>query len=431
MIDVVNYYSLLDAFRNRGPSLGYRFGLERQFDINDRIVDPSLQVSDVLDNTNRFQGRTTLNPTNSLQISLTWSVDWSDGQTFTYRPLTDVDGAFVGVDTTITENGSNKASIWAFGGSYLDMFSSQLDAYNADLAASAESDPSELGDENGDGRVVLTNESVVSDFRRAFVRGASTLDKRKLLPFPRPNWNVSYSGLSNWPLIRAVVQSLTLRHSYSADYSADYNTNTTFAGEDTTQAVDLGSRRIVFAVQQYQTGGVRINERYSPLIGLDISWKGQIQTNLQFNRSNSFSLSTSNFEVSQNKTTEMSFGLTYQKTGMRLPFFGGKRLNNRASIGLTITRSTTVDQRLRLRRALESALADPEFLPEDALAGDNISLVTAHTRLTIAPVVSYQFSNRVSANFTVKYEKFDSEDSRQPSAVNIQGNFNIRVSISN
>jgi len=58
-------------------------------------------------------------------------------------------------------------------------------------------------------------------------------------------------------------------------------------------------------------------------------------------------------------------------------------------------------------------------------------LVTAHQRLSISPVVSYQFSNRVSANFTLKYEQFNSEDSRQPSATNIQGNFNIRVSIAN
>jgi hypothetical protein len=96
-----------------------------------------------------------------------------------------------------------------------------------------------------------------------------------------------------------------------------------------------------------------------------------------------------------------------------------------------VAHSETRDQRLRLRRALESALLDPNFVPANALQGDNISLVTAHTRLTVSPTIAYQFSNRVTANFTLSYEKFDSEDSRQPSSVNIQGNFNIRVSISN
>ncbi|MBO6574940.1 MAG: cell surface protein SprA [Rhodothermales bacterium] len=431
LAEVVNYYSILDAFQGRGPSLGYRFGFDRQFDIEDRIIDPSLQVSDQLDNSNRFQGRTTLNPSQALQVSVNWNVDWTDGQTFTYRPVV-ADGTttVIGVDTTLTQNGTNKSSIWAFGASYLDLFQAQFDTYVEDLAASAEEDPILLGDENGDGRVVLTNESVVRDFRDAFVRGSTTIDQRNLLPIPRPNWSITYSGLSDWPLIRAVVQSLSLRHGYSADYSADYNT-VTFAGDDSVQTVDLGSRRIVFDIPEYQTGSVRINERYQPLIGMDIGWKKQINTALQYNKSNSFSLSTSNLEVSENKTSELSFSLNYQKTGMRLPFFGGKRLNNRASIGLTVARSTTVDRRLRLRTSLESAIDNPEFQLADVLTGDNVTPVTAHTRLTLSPVVSYQFSNRVSANFTLKYEKFDSEDSRQPSATQVQGNFNIRVSIAN
>ena len=65
------------------------------------------------------------------------------------------------------------------------------------------------------------------------------------------------------------------------------------------------------------------------------------------------------------------------------------------------------------RRALESAISDPEFVPADALSGDNVSLVTAHTRLTLSPRISYQFSNRVSADFTLRYEKFDSEEERK------------------
>jgi cell surface protein SprA len=118
------------------------------------------------------------------------------------------------------------------------------------------------------------------------------------------------------------------------------------------------------------------------------------------------------------------------KSGMKLPFFG-RKLNNRVTLQLNITKSNTIDQRLRLRRGLEQALSDPEFLLEDALKGDNISLVTAHTRVIMTPRIAYQFSNRVQADFTLKYEKFDSEDSRQPSSVNINGTFNIRVSIAN
>ena len=427
--DVTTYYGLRDALKGNGASLGYRFGFDRQFDIEDRIVDPSLQVSDLLNDSKRFQGRTTLNPSQALNVTLNWNLDLSESQTYTFRPALDDLGMMVGIDTTITQSGNNKASIWAFGANYLDLFQSQLNTFTSDLIATGQEDPILIPDADGDGRSTLTNASVVNDFREAFVRGSATVDQLGIAPFPKPTWQVTYSGLSDWPILRRLTQSVSLRHAYSGDYAADFNTNTAFASDDTLRTVDLGSRRIQFVVEEYQVNNVRINESFRPLIGVDISWKGAISTGFTWSKSNSYSLSTANFEVSENKTTELGVTVSYQKSGLKLPFF--RKLNNRLQLQLNITRSETLDQRLRLRRALEQAITDPEFTLQNALEGDNISLVTAHTRLIMTPRIAYQFSNRVQADFTLKYEKFDSQDSRQPSSVNINGTFNIRVSIAN
>ncbi|MGA0254229.1 MAG: cell surface protein SprA [Rhodothermales bacterium] len=429
VLDVTTYYGLRDALKGNGASLGYRFGFDRQFDIEDRIVDPSLQVSDLLNDSKRFQGRTTLNPSQALNVTLNWNLDLSESQTYTFRPALDDLGMMVGIDTTITQSGNNKASIWAFGANYLDLFQSQLNTFTSDLIATGQEDPILIPDADGNGRSTLTNASVVNDFREAFVRGSATVDQLGIAPFPKPTWQVTYSGLSDWPILRRLTQSVSLRHAYSGDYAADFNTNTAFASDDTLRTVDLASRRIQFVVEEYQVNNVRINESFRPLIGVDISWKGAISTGFTWSKSNSYSLSTANFEVSENKTTELGVTVSYQKSGLKLPFF--RKLNNRLQLQLNITRSETLDQRLRLRRALEQAITDPEFTLQNALEGDNISLVTAHTRLIMTPRIAYQFSNRVQADFTLKYEKFDSQDSRQPSSVNINGTFNIRVSIAN
>ncbi len=421
-------WSIFDAFKGKGPSLRYRFGLEREIGLQNRLIDPTLQVSDQFNNSNRIQGRTTLNPSQSLQINLNWNVDWTEGRTLTYRQIAGLDS----VDITQTLGGNNRASVWTFGASYLDLFRQQLETYQRDLAAQLDPNAPVLGDEDGNGRVVLTNQSVADDFRTAFTSGLGPLDGRGLLPFPMPTWNINYTGLSKWPVLRSLVQSMTVRHGYNADYSSDFRTNTAAVGGDSLATFDLGTRRISFRIPETQAGTIRINERYQPLVGLDVSWKGRIQTNVTYNKSNTYSLSTSNFEVSENKTSEISFTASFQKTGLKIPFLGGKRLNNRVSLSLTVSRSRTSDRRFSLRRALTQAIDETDtFVLEDAVSGDNVSLVTAHTRLTVSPQISYQFSNRVTANFTLRYEKFDSEDSRQPSAVNIQGNFNIRVNIQN
>jgi cell surface protein SprA len=152
---------------------------------------------------------------------------------------------------------------------------------------------------------------------------------------------------------------------------------------------------------------------------------------MAWNQSTAYSLSTTNFEVSENKTNELTMTASYQVQGMKLPFFK-KKLNNRISFNLTMSHATLTDQRYSIRRGLVDRIArGDEFVLEDALKGDNISIVTASTRVTVVPRISYQFSNRVSADFTLRYENFLSEDSRQPSSTNIDGGFNVRVSISN
>lgn len=418
-------YSLLDALRGRGPSVGYRFGLDRRVDLENRVLDPSLQVADALSNDYELRASTALQLSPNLQVSLNWNVSWNKRTDYSYRP---VEGG--GVDTTMTERGTSRASIWAFGASYLELFRRQLDTYRRDLSQAA--DPTEIGDENGDGRVALTNASVVADFRRAFMHTPGLLGTHT--PIPLPGWQLTYSGLSNWPLFRRLAQSVTVRHGYSADYSADYRTNLNALVDDPEAAFGtfaLGGRRIRYRFSRYEVSAVRINERYQPLIGLDITWKNRLQTNLAWSKSRSYSLSTNN-EVNASATGELAFTLSYQVQGLRIPFLPIKRLNNRVGISLNIARSSTEERRFSLFRAMQAAADDPEaFDPKDALSPDFAPILTSWTRTTIAPQISYQFSNRVSASFQLRYERFESADSRVPSSTTMQGGFNIRVSISN
>ena len=424
IVEVQTAWGLIDAFRGEGPPLSYRFGLDRRVGLDQRVLDPRLQVTDVLQNTNRLQGRASLQPSPSLQINLTWNADWDQGETFTFQP----NPVSQRVGMNVTSSGTNRASIWAFKANYLDLFSRQLETFRQD--ANLAEDPLNFGDENGDGRVVLTNTSVVEDFQNTFISGLGTIGERGLLPFPMPNWQVSYTGISKWPLIRSLVQNASIRHGYSSDYSTDYR-QVPSSGE-AARNFDLAGRRITFTMPSEEVGGIRINERYQPMIGLDLSFKGRLQTNFAWNTSTSYSLSTSNFEVGENKTSELSLTTSYQQQGMTIPFFG-KRLNNRVSLSLTVSRTRLSDQRFLMTRGIIDAVTREDFVLEEAISVEkgNVNSITASTRVTVVPRISYQFSNRVSADFTMRYENFASEDSRQPSATTINGGFNIRVSIAN
>ena len=420
VISVETPFSLLSGLKGRGPGLGYRFGFKRRVD-SDRVLDESLQIADTFTDSDRFQGRTSLNPSKSLNINLSWSTELRNTSSQTIR--TSEDSVF----TTFNFSGNNRTSTWIGRSDYLKLFDSQLETYQRDALAAGGA--TQFGDANFDGRVLLTNRSVVDDFRSSYTNRFGTIGGRDILPIPLPTWVINYSGLSRLPLFRRFVQSATLRHGYNGDMAADYRSNS-LAGIN--QSFPLVGNTITFLPKETEFTNLRVNKSFTPLVGLDLTWKGRFQTNLAWNKRSSYSLSTSNFDVSENTTDELTLTANYQKTGLKIPFMGGRKLNNRASIQLTVSRAKTLDLRYRLREALVDAITDPDLFAQNggALGGDLVSSISATTRYTFTPVVSYQFSNRVTANFTLRYENFVG-DSRQPSRRNVNGTFNVRVNIAN
>lgn len=415
-------YSLLNALRGGAPSLGYRFGFDRNIPLSERILTDQTQALDSRTNTNEVQGRTALNLSKNLQVNLNLVANWENDFDYTYS--LNQDG---GVASTFTETGRNRVSTWAFGASYLDLFAQQLALYRADAAGTSPGEP--LQDRDGNG-VLLTNPTVVRGFREAFVRSLGTLDGRGLMPLPLPNWTISYTGLSSWPLLRSIAQSVSIRHGYSADYETDFSSLTV---ADTASVFNFGNRRIVSERPDVLVGGVRLNERFSPMVGLDVSWKGTVQTTLAWNRTNAYTLGTTNFDVGENRTDEISFTASYQRQGLKLPFIRN-RLNNRITVNLTASYAAIEEQRYVLVNALlAAAQADANNEPFDfasALEAPNVAPTTDTQRFTVTPRLAYQFSNRVSADFTLSYENFLG-DARTPSYSNVKGGFNVRVSISN
>ena len=414
--EVVVHYALREAvFNGQGPSLRYRLGLDPTISPEaGRIINDRLQVSDALSSNNNYQARTTLNPSRSLRINLSWNMGRSDRENLTYRILQD---GLPGADTT--SSGDNRASVWAFGASYRSLFESQLELFRSDCGAlcTAEGEfPDSLTS------TVLTNRVVYTSFLESYVSFGS----RGLLPFPLPGWNINYSGISNWPIIRRIANNATIRHSYGADFSSDFRSNLR-GGQ--TDAFFLGSGpAIVFEIPDVEINAARINENYQPLIGLNLSFKGNVQTEIAWNKTNAFSLSTTNNVVTETRTNEVSFTASYSATRLKLPFMRS-RLNNRINFSVTVSRSVNDDRSYYIRRAMEEAVLLPDFDPELALQEPFLDVLTSTARIRVHPRVSYQFSNVLSADLYVEYEDFVG-DSRVLPYTNVNGGFNLRVNFS-
>ncbi len=435
-------YNLFSAFKGDAPSLRYRLGLEQVIDptLNRRLIaDSTLRVTDRLSSSTQLGARASVSLSPTLRVDVTMDTQWDDREDISYQ--LDFDRRIV---KTRTLSGTNQATAWSFDVDYVRFFNRQLESYLEDQAA-ASGGP--LRDENGDGRIVLTNETLLKDFQASFIRKVGEIGSNGFLPFPLPNWTVNWTGLNSLPIFRRLTQSATLRHGYQASYNADYRSNAA-AGTEKTRTIktlrgdgsgSIVNQDIAYVLSEREVGSVRVNSRFQPLLSIDLTFTGGIQTGFTMNRSRSYALSTTSADVTSNATNELQLRLNWSKRGLRLPFIKRSRLSNTLRIGLTASRSENVELRYRLQPDLETYLSEntagqsvDEFrasLPdEDEFLNPP---PVASIRTQIEPQISYTFSNRVSADFFVTYENLQSEGSRVPNSTNVKGGFRVRVNIAN
>ena len=413
------HHRLFDAVQGDGPSIGYRLGLERSIDPSNRILDEEVgfQVSDALSNSHRLEGRTALSPSESFQIDLSWNVEWRQQSNVTFEPPGEDEGDTA--DRFATESGDNSASVWGFG-SVVSLVEKQVDRLQ-------QSEQRPNGDTLSAGAVPLTNASVSSDFKSAFLTGGGSVGSQGFAPFPLPSWTVRYTGLSDWPLLGDIVQSASLQHGYSAEYRSSYATDTRADDAESVPLID----GLQFSNSEFKVGSSRVSERFQPLIGLNVTWPGNLETSVKWNQRTETFLRTANLKVEEVETNELYGSVSYRKRGLRIPVLGLGRLDNQIQFSLTFSRSVNDERSFNLQGALAASQGDGSFDPSQVTdpTNDFVEVRKQTSRFTVTPELTYQVSDRVTADVLVEYEQFNG-DSRRPSFTQVNGGFNVRVSIS-
>lgn len=413
-------YSLIDAFRGEGAPLGYRFGFRRSIGDDRRLVNSdSLDTitSNVLGNNDRLEGRTGLQLSPALQVDVNWDLSWSSNQsTDLFSALDDQGLPTDELERRRTESSGNSITTWAFG-SYESLVQQQLDR----LRRAQDADPNTVFDAEA---LALTNNSVAFDTRSAYLSSLGTLGQSGFLPVPLPNWRVSYSGIGDWPLVRSAVDNATLEHAYVGSFESEFRSRDT-AGDTTT--VSLSGTNFAFTRPEFNVQRTSIERQFNPLIGLNVRWTSSFSTDIAWNTGTAVFLSTSNLNVEESRTNEITLSLSFRSQGFDLPFLPG-RLDNNITFSLSGSRKAENDQRFLLSRALRDAVNDPDFSVEQALEGDYVSTQTESVRTTIQPELTYQISSRVNGSIFVSYEKFDG-DSRRPSFTEVDGGFSFRIDL--
>ena len=168
-----------------------------------------------------------------------------------------------------------------------------------------------------------TNQDVVIPAFIAAYTGQS-VDKVKTNPFkqvPKPNWDITYDGLTKMEPFSKWFRTFTLKNSYRSNFNvASFQTNLLYVPGGS--AIDAAGNYI----PQRQIMVVTIQEAMRPLIGFDATLKNGLLAKIEHNRDRNLSLSLTNYQVTEARGKEYVFGTGYRFKNVKLPFrLGGAK----------------------------------------------------------------------------------------------------------
>jgi cell surface protein SprA len=232
---------------------------------------------------------------------------------------------------------------------------------------------------------------------------------------PKPNWRVTYTGLTKIPALAEKFSSISLTHGYTGNLSMNsFNSALLYADPFRYSApgfVDTVSGNFV---PYFLVPNITIQESFSPLIGVDITTTGQLNARFEYKKTRQLSLSLVDFQLSEVNSTEWTIGGSWRKKGFnlpfKLPFMKNKKLENDVSFRLDLSLRDDATSNSRLDQ--------------------NNSFSTGGQKvITIQPSVDYVLNNRVNIKLYFDQRRVIPYISTSAPITNTRAGLQIRVSL--
>jgi hypothetical protein len=209
----------------------------------------------------------------------------------------------------------------------------------------------------------------------------------KVSALPSLDWTVDWSGLASLPLFAKIAESVSLSNALSGRVQ-----------------------------EQWQTSKANIlnksyNRQWNPLLGINITWKGNIDSQIRYNSSSSFVDQTSQHTQTRSSDQQISTTVGYSmRTGFTipLPFIRKLHLTNQTNISLTF----------------DYRSAKSEYTPVTAGA---FTIQSQTSSWNLSPRLTYTFSNAVNGQM---YVQMSTNDDKIPPRKSRSFEFGVQVNVS-
>lgn len=378
------------------PGLDFAFGMvddsyidkARRNDwllVNDTIATPAASST-----TNDLQLRMTLEPVRNLKIDLNASrtktvqksmqymykgTPTTESGTFTMTTIS-IGSAFEGMGSA--SSGYKSKTFEKFVNS-LESYRNKVEARYADAVYPA---GSALAGGKFDASRTPVNKFSGDVMIPAFLDAYTSMGGSSLSLFPAlsrllPNWTVRYSGLGKLPWLRDHFKSININHSYKSIFAiGSYNTYSTFQEYmNGIGFIDDTATGSVTPSSMFNISQVSINESFSPLMGVDMTFNNNMTLKAEYRQTRVLSLSMTSVQVNEALSKDWVVGMGYRLNNLSL-FGRGKRAikskgkNKNQSNAAASNRNSGTNQDLNLR-------LDFSFRRQAAIVRDIASMVSS------------------------------------------------------
>jgi cell surface protein SprA len=138
---------------------------------------------------------------------------------------------------------------------------------------------------------------------------------------PKPNWRLTYNGLTRIPGMEKIFRSFTIGHAYTGSLSVGTFSSSLYykdpLGVNYPGFIDTATGNF-YPYSAVPT--ITISEQFAPLLSMDMQMVNNMQANFDYSKSRQLSLSLTDYQMTESRTTQFTLGLGWRKQNVQLPF---------------------------------------------------------------------------------------------------------------
>jgi cell surface protein SprA len=236
---------------------------------------------------------------------------------------------------------------------------------------------------------------------------------------PKPNWSIAYNGLSRVPGLDKIFTNFSLTHAYVTHLGMNSFTSA-LNYRDVSQYgypsfIDTtgGSHNYI---PYFLVPNITIDEHFSPLLGVDMTFTNQLSLKFGYAKQRQLSLSLIDYQLSEVRSTEITFGGGFRKRGLKLPFKvpftkkDTKKLDNEINFNLAFS--------------IRNNVTSNSILDQNSAFATNGS-----KEITISPTLDYYISNRINIKLYFDQRRVNPYISSSAPTIDTRAGVQVRISL--